>query len=100
VSVPVTPESVYARREPVVLRQVAGESLLIPIHRRVPEMEAIFALSGAGPHIWELLDGRRALGEVRDALVARFEVDAEVAWADLCDFVAQLEEKGLVERRG
>jgi hypothetical protein len=38
--------------------------------------------------------------EVRDAVVARFEVSPERAWTDLCRFVAHLEESGLVERRG
>jgi hypothetical protein len=96
----VTSSDVYRRRDETVLRQVAGENLLIPIHRRVPDMQAIFALAGSGLRIWELLDGTRTLGAVRDALVERFEVSAEVAWTDLCVFVGQLEEKGLVERRG
>jgi hypothetical protein len=100
VSIPESPDLVYRRSEPVVLRQVAGESLLIPIHRSVTQMQAIFALAGAGQRVWELLDGVRTLGEIREAIVERYEVAAETAWADLCAFVSQLEEQGLVERRG
>lgn len=91
--------AVYARRDPLVLREIAGERLLIPIRRQVGEMKAIYALTGVGSRIFELLDGARSLGEVHDALVQRFEVSAEQAWADLCDFVERLEENGLVERR-
>lgn len=93
-------EAVFVRREPIVLREIAGERLLVPIRRHVGQMKAIFALVGAGAAIFELLDGERSLGEIRDALVERFEVSADQAWVDLCDFVEQLQENGLVERRG
>jgi hypothetical protein len=91
---------VYNRREPIVLRRIAGEDLLVPIRRQVADLRAIYALAGSGARIWELLDGTRTLGEVRDAIVERFEVGPEEAWADLCAFVLRLEESGLVERRG
>lgn len=39
---------------------------------------------------WERLDGEHTLGEVRDAVVEEFEVEPEVAEADLLELVAQL----------
>jgi hypothetical protein len=90
---------VYAQRESIVLRRIAGEHLLVPIRHQLSQMRAIFAVTGTGVRIWELLDGTRPLGDVRDALVARFEVGSEQAWAELCGFVEHLEESGLVERR-
>jgi hypothetical protein len=92
-------EVVYSRREPFVVREIGGERLLIPIRRHVGQMKAIFALTGVGPRIFELIDGKRSLGEIRDALVERFGVSDEQVWSDLCDFVERLEENGLVERR-
>jgi hypothetical protein len=91
-------DAVYARRKGVVLRRIADEHLLIPIRHKVGDMQAIYALMGAGPRIWELLDGTRTLGEVRAAIVARFDVGDAAAWEDLCAFVDGLEESGLVER--
>ena len=92
-------EAVYARREPVVVRQIAGEHMAVPIRRHPDDMRAIFALIGAAAPIFELLDGSRSLGEIRDTLVDRFEVSGEQAWEELCRFVEELEEYGLVERR-
>jgi hypothetical protein len=83
-----------------VRRRVAGEDLLVPVRRQASQMRAIFAVTGAGGGIWDLLDGARPLAEVRDALVERYEVDADRAWAELCGFVERLEESGLVDRRG
>jgi hypothetical protein len=93
-------KAVYARREPIVVRKIAGEHLAVPVRRRLGEMRSIYALMGAAVPIFELLDGSRSLGEIRDALVARFEVSDEQAWGELCRFVEELEEQGLVERRG
>jgi len=99
VSEPGAAELVFVPREPIVLREIAGERLLVPIRRQAAQMKAIFALVGAGAAIFELLDGERSLGAIRDALVERFEVAPEQAWAELCDFVEQLQENDLVERR-
>ncbi len=90
---------VYCRRQNVVLRQVAGEHLLVPIRNDVAQMQAIYALTGVGVRVWELLDGTRSLAAVRDSMVSRFEVDADQAWADLRAFVDGLAERDLVERR-
>jgi hypothetical protein len=90
---------VYAALDGVVLREIAGEHLLVPIRSDLADMEAIYALMGVGVRIWGLLDGTRTLGAIREELVARYDVGADEAWADLCDFVMHLEERGLVERR-
>jgi hypothetical protein len=92
-------QRVYATREDVILREIAGEHLLVPIRHNVAQMQAIYALTGIGLAIWKLLDGTRTLRTIQEAIVEGFEVSATQAWTDLCDFVDHLEEKGLVERR-
>jgi hypothetical protein len=91
---------VYARREGVILREVAGEQILVPIRRNVADLKAIFALNGVGRCIWELLDGTRGMDEVLARLVERFDVSSDEAAADLQAFVERLSQAGLVERKG
>lgn len=91
--------AVFAQRPDVILREVAGERLLVPIRREVAELRAIFVLTGIGAFIWELLDGQRSLEAILAAIVERHEVDAEQARADLLSFVARLARAGLAERR-
>ena len=90
----------YARREGVVLREVAGEHILVPIRRDVADLQAIFALNRVGLRIWELLDGERDLDGILAELLERFEVTAEEASADLHSFVERLHAAGLVEQKG
>jgi hypothetical protein len=92
--------AVYARRDGIVLREVAGEQILVPIKRNVAELKAIFALNGVGRCIWELLDGTRGTDVVLANLLERFEVSPEEASADLHAFVDRLMQAGLLERRG
>jgi hypothetical protein len=92
--------AVYARRDGVVLREVAGEQILVPIRRNVADLKSIFALNGVGRCIWELLDGTRGMNAVLAGLVERFDVSPEEASADLHAFVERLAQAGLVERRG
>jgi hypothetical protein len=94
------PDAVFARRANVVLREVAGERLLIPIRREVAELRSIFVLTGIGAFIWELLDGERSLGAVLAVIVEHYDIGAEQAGADLAAFVARLAEAGIAEQRG
>jgi hypothetical protein len=95
-----TPDAVIARRADVVLREVAGERLLVPIHRDAADLRAVFVVTGIGAFIWELLDGERPLEAVLAAILARYDVSVEQAQADLRSFVERLTEAGIAERRG
>lgn len=91
--------AVYARREDVVLREVAGEQLLVPIKNDVAGIHALFALAGIGVFVWGLLDGERALDSILALVLERYDVTREEAEADVANFIARLSEAGLVERR-
>jgi hypothetical protein len=92
-------DTVYARRDDVLLRDVAGEHLLVPIRRNVADLQAIFALNGIGVYIWGLLDGQRSLHAVLAAVLERYDVSADEAAADLHAFVERLTKAGVIERR-
>lgn len=89
----------YARSPDVVFRRIGSEVLLLPIRRNMGDLESIFSLNEVGARVWELLDGRRSLGEVRDVVLAEFEATAGEVEADLLEFIARLEAlDGLITR--
>jgi hypothetical protein len=74
-----------------VSSQVEGETVIL----HMPS-GTYFGLDRVGSAVWELLSEPRTLGELRDAVVARFEVEPDQAEQDLRALLADLEANGLV----
>jgi hypothetical protein len=90
----------HKRRDNVVCRRIAGETLLIPIRGTLADMQRVFVLEGAGEFIWESLDGARTAGEIRDAVVERFDVVVEDAEKDVNELLAELIRQDLIAEAG
>ena len=88
---------VLRKRADVVTRQIAGETLLVPIRGKLVDMQKIFCLDAVAAFVWEHLDGARTLAEVRDAVLDAFDVQRERAETDIQEFVAQLAEASLTQ---
>jgi hypothetical protein len=82
---------VYQHSPDVVFRKVAGEFILVPIRRRSQEAEYLYTLNEVGGRVWELIDGRRTAGEIRDAIVEQYDVQPGQATADVLELLAQLD---------
>ncbi|MGD8625017.1 MAG: PqqD family protein [Anaerolineae bacterium] len=83
-------EARYEKDPSIVYREIAGEAVLVPIRRNVADMAKIYSLDPVAADIWKLIDGQRTLGDIRDALLAEYDVASEVLDADLDEFVAKL----------
>jgi hypothetical protein len=89
-------EEVYIRAGDVIQRQIAGETLLIPIRGQLALLDRIFALNPVAAFIWEQLDGRRSMGDIRQGVLAAFAVAPESAEADIREFVDSLRQANLI----
>ena len=83
-------DEVFVRSERMVGRRIADEYVLVPIAGRGADVDGIYNLNRLGAFIWERLDGRNDGAAIVEAIVARFDVDAECAARDYRDFVARL----------
>ena len=93
-----SPETQVRRRDGVVLRQVAGERMLVPTVAREVDLDRLFLLNATGQFVWENLDGSRRLGALAEAVAARFGAAQDVALADVTQFLESLLEHRLAER--
>jgi hypothetical protein len=75
-----------------VHRRIADECLLVPIRRQVVDLQYIYVLNPVANRIWELLDGKRTMAEVRDRLLEEFEVSAGELEQDLQEYLEELQE--------
>jgi len=80
-------EARYEKEPSFVYRKIADEAILVPIRRRTADLASVFVLNETAAFIWNLMDGSRTVGEIRDAVVREFDVAEEQAEADLADFV-------------
>ena len=87
----------YEKDPSVVYREIAGEAILVPIRQDIADMQSIYTLDSVGADIWKLIDGKRTLTDIRDALLGEYEVEASVLSKDLDEFIEQLVSVGAVK---
>jgi len=90
------PKALYEKHPDFVARRIADEVVLVPISRKVGEIDSLYVLNEVGARIWELIDGR-SLKELRDAIVEQFEVSESTAQDDLTVLIEQLKEIGAIQ---
>ncbi len=91
-------EARYEKDPNIVYREIAGEAILVPIHRGVGDMDSIYTLNEVGVFLWKRLDGDTRAEDLKAALLDEYDVSARVAEADLFEFLQNLEELGAVRR--
>jgi len=89
--------TVYKHADNVVLRNVAGECLLVPIRGSVVDMQQLFVLEGCGEFVWKHLDAERDLNDIVQLIVDEFDVNAEEAANDLQELTQLMSDAGLIE---
>jgi methyltransferase-like protein len=53
-------------------------------------MNSVYTLNESGAFIWELIDGKRSIAEIVDALVTEYNIDRGVAESDLNSFLSDM----------
>lgn len=88
----------YKRGDRHVYRHVAGEHLLISMHRDT--VAPMFSFTVTGAAIWAALSDWTTRDAVVNALLAQFDVSPEEASTDVENFMNQLQEIGALQARG
>ena len=87
-------ECCYQKDQSVVSRKIADEVILVPIRRNVGDLESIYNLDEIGARIWDLIDGKKKIKEIKTILLEEFDGTEEQVTSDLKDFIGQLESMG------
>ena len=90
---------IYKKNENFVFRRIEDETILVPIKDNVGDMASIYSLNQIGALIWEHLDGNATLHDIKNMIIAEFEVSHQEAEDDLCKFIAQLKEIDAIHPR-
>jgi len=89
--------TIYRKKEDVVSREIAEETILVPVRGRLADMQKIFSLNPTAEFVWKNLDGKKKLVDILNALIDRFDVAKDEAEKDISDFVNELMNADLIE---
>ena len=79
-----------------MIREIAGETIAIPSGEAAHQLSGLIALNGSGRFLFELLQTEHTEEDLVCALMEEYEVDREVASADVTEFLTQLRTGGML----
>lgn len=83
-------------KENLVLREIAGSWIIVPVGEMVVEFNGLMNVSESGALLWRRLVDGSTEDELVDVLLNEYSVDKETAKTDVEEFISQLREKGLL----
>lgn len=83
-------------KKKVILREIAGETMLIPVEETVGEYNGIFTLSPAGALIFKSIQDGKDEDGIIEAVCDAFEVDRAEAESDTFEFLDALRKFGII----
>src|SRR5580700_818587 len=86
----------HTRNTAIVSRDVAGETIVVPICKGVGDLDSVYTFNPVGRSLWRLLENSQSTEELADWVATHYEVDAKQAFADVQSYLTELQEAGLV----
>ena len=79
-----------------VTRQIAEETLVVPVAGGVGDLDAIYTLNEVAAHIWKIVDAPISVDRIVEEICQEFDVPADQAARDVVTFLDALESAGLI----
>ena len=92
-----TGEPSYQHSANLLTRQIAGETIIVPIRGKLADMQHIFALNEVGERVWKLIEEKQSFGEICRQIHEVFDVPSAQAENDVREFLGELVQAGLIE---
>ena len=80
-----------------ILREIAGECVLVPTGATTQEFNGLITLSDTARFIWEHIEQADSLEDMVQKILEEYEIDEETAKKDAIGFISQLLQAGFVE---
>jgi len=86
----------FVKKVDCVSREIAGETLVVPVRSYGGNVNAIYTMNELGTKIWSLIDGQTNAGKIVEAICSAYDVTPEEASEDAAVFLSSLEDAGLI----
>lgn len=83
--------------ENFVMREIAGESILVPVGAQTNITDGVITLNPVAAVIWRALNEQLEYEAVLEAVMDEFEIEGQQAREDFDEFLTQMQEAGLLK---
>lgn len=91
-------EKVYRKKDEIVARKIADETILVPIRGNLADMQRIFSLNPVAEFIWTHIEKEIPVEEILNLVINEFDVQEEKAEEDLFELIDDLLTENLIEQ--
>ena len=84
-------------KENLVLREVAGTWVVLPLAAKALDFNGMLSLNETGVMLWHLLENECQKEELVTALLNEYDVSKDIASADVDEFLRTLRKAGCLE---
>lgn len=85
-------------KENYVMREVAGQAIVIAIGEESKHFKGMINLNRTGRDVWKGLEKDLGLNEIIKNIVEKYEVDENIALQDVKNMIDRLESVGVLEK--
>lgn len=83
-------------KKELLKREIAGETILIPVGKTVYDSHGLFAMNELGSFLWDLLPQAQSEEDLVKAVLNEYEVTETVARQDIAEFLEKLRELNII----
>lgn len=83
-------------RDNFTIKEIVGDYIVVPTGENYLDFGAVISINESGAFLWKQLQDNKSIDELSSALAEEYGIEADVAKADVEDFVALLKEHNLI----
>ena len=83
-------------KKELIKREIAGDTILVPVGKTVYDSNGLFVLNELGAFIWDLLPNVDTQDEICQAILEEYEVSEEDAKRDIAEFMDKLRQLDVI----
>lgn len=87
-------------RKDFVLRETAGDYMIIPTGRTVQSFDGLITVNEVGADLWNMLQSEVTFDDLLRGILTLYDVDEETAEEDIREFLDTLRERGILDESG
>jgi hypothetical protein len=80
----------FIPKDSFVSRQIMNEIIIVPIAKKVQDVDSMYSINSTGARIWELMDGTNSLEQIIRKITEEYNIDESTASHDVVEFATKL----------